>query len=430
MQRWPNHLMISSTESKEQTDINAESAPRLDSVTTSVDWSRVERVAFRFLVAYFGVFWLGSAIALLSGPRSRLVALRDTTIGWVGHTVLTVQGTLPPAGRGWAAAEALIITALAVAITTFWSAVATRKAYDRFAGWCRIALRYYVAGMMLIYGGAKVIPTQFPPIDLASLIRPLGELTPMQLLWMYMGASPVYTIFTGLGEWVGAFLLFFRRTTTLGALILVAVLSNVALINYAYDVPVKQLSTNLLIGALALAAADLRRLVGVFLLNAPTAPAKLAFRLSPELVRFRRIVKPTMMIAATGLPLVYSLMIYRANRIRSPLYGVYHVEQFVRNGVVVPAAFSERERWQTVVFSWRSLAAVRSMGDSTLTLDAPIDTTAHRVTMRMRGERIDFSSLSYVRRADTLQMRGTIAGDSVAMTLRRVDERQSFRLLQ
>ena len=32
----------------------------------------------------------------------------------------------------------------------------------------------------------------------------------------------------------------FRRTTTLGALVSIAVLGNVAMLNYCYDVPVKQ----------------------------------------------------------------------------------------------------------------------------------------------------------------------------------------------
>ncbi len=151
-----------------------------------------------------------------------------------------MRGEIPIAGREWAAAQFVLALLLALSATVIWSALARRTEYERFAGWCRIALRYYLGVIMLVYGGAKVIPSQFPPIAVEQISEPLGNLSPQALLWAYMGYSRIYTIFTGVGEALGALLLFFRRTTTLGAAILVAVLSNVVLINFAYDVPVKQ----------------------------------------------------------------------------------------------------------------------------------------------------------------------------------------------
>ncbi len=56
-----------------------------------------------------------------------------------------------------------------------------------------------------------------------------------------MGYSTPYNVFTGLVETVPAMLLFFRRTATLGALLLVAVLANVVMLNLCYDVPVEDL---------------------------------------------------------------------------------------------------------------------------------------------------------------------------------------------
>ncbi len=92
---------------------------------------------------------------------------------------------------------------------------------------------------MLSYGLIKVIPTQVPAPGPERWIEPLGEFSPMGLLWTFLGASSAYEIFCGLVETAGGVLLLFRRTAFLGALTSAAALSNVALLNFCYDVPVK-----------------------------------------------------------------------------------------------------------------------------------------------------------------------------------------------
>ena len=52
----------------------------------------------------------------------------------------------------------------------------------------------------------------------------------MRVLWHSMGTSTAYVVFTGLVEVAGALLLFSRRTTTLGALVLAAAFTNVAIL--------------------------------------------------------------------------------------------------------------------------------------------------------------------------------------------------------
>jgi hypothetical protein len=283
---------------------------------------------------------------------------------------------------------------------------------------------------MSIYGGLKLIDTQVPPIQLDQLSEPLGNLTPMALLWAYMVYSSVYASFTGFGECAGAFLLFFRRTTTIGALILVAVLSNVALINYVYDVPVKQLSTNLLVASIFLAATDARRLFGVFIRNAPTRPADLAFPLGPRQRRLQAVIRPLIIVGAVLGPLTASYLIRRnVIRFEPPLYGVYDVVRFERNGAEAPPMATDARRWRRVTFSASRAMSIRMMTDSTSRTAVTVDTVKHRLRLRATPWARDASELAYERAGpDSLMISGRLAGDSIVAVLHRLDPRATFRL--
>jgi hypothetical protein len=394
-------------------------------------WTPARRFAFRAVVAYFGLFLVGLLLDSGPGPRAVLAALSVTPFRWFGRTILRLTGSPNDGGAAWAVAQQIVALLVAVAIGGIWSLVSRRAEYRRAHGWFRIALRYYVAIIMLVYGGFKVIQSQFPPLTLEQVSQPLGTMAPMGLLWAFMGYSTTYASFTGFGESIGAFLLFFRRTTTAGALILVAVLSNVALLNYTFDVPVKQLSSNLLLAAIVLAAPDLQRLFDVFVLNRPTAPADLAFELPRRWMRrVRRVLKPLIIAVATCAPLVFSFFIHRRLLERPALYGIYDVDRFERNGTAIPRAVTETTRWHRVVVSRPGSISIRLMNDSVSSLNAVIDTVQHRVTLSSRdGSRIR-STLTYERLAGgALRMRGLQGADSIGVSLRRLDERKLFRLL-
>jgi len=95
----------------------------------------------------------------------------------------------------------------------------------------------------------------------------VGDLSPMALLWTFMEYSRPYAFFGGLMELVAIVLLCFRRTATLGALVCLAVMMNVALLNYAYGVPVKLYATMITVSAAVLVLYDTRRLWDFFVRN-------------------------------------------------------------------------------------------------------------------------------------------------------------------
>ncbi|MGY0037489.1 hypothetical protein [Pedobacter sp. NJ-S-72] len=100
--------------------------------------------------------------------------------------------------------------------------------------------------MLIKYGMAKIIKLQFPFPSNYRMIQAYGDSSPMGLAWTFLGFSKGYNLFMGIAEVMGILLLF-RRTLTIGAIIALMTTANVMAINYFYDVPVKILSTALVL---------------------------------------------------------------------------------------------------------------------------------------------------------------------------------------
>ena len=113
-------------------------------------------------------------------------------------------------------------------------------------------LRFTLGAILLSYGFGKLIPIQFASPSLYSLMQPLVLHSPMGLVWVFMGFSPAYTMFTGLAVVVAGICLFFNRTALVGAMLSLAVMVNVFMLNMCYDVPVKLSSFEYMVMSIAL----------------------------------------------------------------------------------------------------------------------------------------------------------------------------------
>jgi len=190
---------------------------------------------------------------------------------WVARHLFGMQGPMPGAYQGdngdvgeefGRLFLAVVIGLLAAAA---WTIADRRNPRARWVGDAlQVLLRYSIALGLISYGIAKILPQQFPPISNATLERRVGDLTPMSLLWTFMQYSRPYAIFGGVMELVAVLLLCFRRTATLGALVCLAVMTNVALLNLAYGVPVKLYALMIVASAAVLVGYDGSRLWAFF----------------------------------------------------------------------------------------------------------------------------------------------------------------------
>ncbi len=318
-------------------------------------WSPARRFAFRFLFSYVALYSFGLAgNSELDYKWLTLEKLWHALVPWLGRHLLHKDITVFTNGSGDTTYDWLLVAswgALALLAALVWSLVDRRRLqYERLFGILRVWVRYALAYQMLNYGFAKVFKLQFPAPGPSRLNEPFGAASPMGLLWAFMGASTAYTIFGGAAEVLGGALVLFRRTTTLGALVIVAVMSNVVMLNLCYDVPVKLLSSHLLLLALWLLLPDARRLADLLVLHRPTQPSLIVWRpASRRGVWARRVVKYGVIGYVfysqlhSGIQALYK---YGPLAPTPPAYGTYEVEEFVKGGKVIAQRPEDPKRWR------------------------------------------------------------------------------------
>jgi uncharacterized membrane protein YphA (DoxX/SURF4 family) len=319
-------------------------------------WMFVTRIGFRFaaifllLVTFPFPFQFDEAPDVLPGLRHRVVP-------WVSSRILPFSRTQILGNYELSSyCQLLTYSLIALVGTILWS-VADRKrlAYPRLHVWLRFYVRLYLAAAIFSYGSSKLFPQQFRPPSLGRLLQRFGDYNHNGLMWAFMGSSRVYTLFAGAVEALAGVALFIPRLTTAGALLCAGALTNVLVLDIAYDVGGPRIYCFvLLLMSGFLLASDLRRLTNFFILNRSVEPAP------PTLLFQRRWLKR----AALGLQLAFAVCFIclslaqdaRDSRVRdealrnNPLRGIWSVDEFEVNGELRVPLTTDPVRWQRVVF--------------------------------------------------------------------------------
>src|SRR5688500_12810565 len=329
-------------------------------------WPAPVAVLFRFAFLYFLLYTLTANQGFF--PGSALIAgwmhkAWDATVPWLGAHVLHLPYpiTIRPNGSGdttYNYVQIFGIGALALIGTVIWSVLDRKRPNYRVLNeWLRVWLRYVLAFAMLLYGFAKIRPGQFYFPMPEQLLRPYGEVTPFVLVWTFMGYSYPYSLFAAAGEIVGGILLFFRRTTMIGALVVIGVMSNVAMLNYFYDVPVKLYSTHLLLMAVYLLIAERNRLFDFFVRDRAVPPSPARPPLQGPVGNRIRVAAGTLILllaAVNSFGMLRNRLRYATRWETPPLAGAYDVELFARNRDTIPPLLTDTSRWQRVFISTRT----------------------------------------------------------------------------
>lgn len=405
-------------------------------------WSMVTKIAFRFCFVYFGVFCLAFAqitFAFLGVigqwlPQQAVMwqmLTLDPVLGFVARTVFGVDAHLHrDSGSGdQAVIWVLVFCVLVVAVvaTVVWSVLdRKRPAYPRLWAWFLTFLRLCVAGQMLFYGFAKLIPTQMPAPPLTALLQPYGNFSPASVLWLQVGSSQPYEVILGAVEVAAGVLLFLPRTATLGTLLGLTSMAQVFLLNMTFDVPVKILSGHLLLMSLVLLAPQVRRLANILVLQRPSDPMR-----QPELFAGARANRVSNTVqAALGVWVLVGCLVagiqswneYGGGRVKPELYGIWAVTEFSVDGKPVAPLTTDETRWQRIVFDSTGVMTYQRMNGELVDAPAEIGADSLAVSAPDGSALADFT----VSRPSPQQLRleGRLAGRAVQISADEVDLNQ------
>jgi hypothetical protein len=411
------------------------------------DWSPATLLAFRFSFIYLGLFCLASQIAgsLFLLPFGSFRGLGTTwpmvdITQWLAPHVF---GVTSPLVFGRYSGETLFfwiqtfwILSVAILGTITWSILDRhRKNYSTLHKWFRLFVRFALAASMFEYGMTKVIPVQFARPTLNTLVTPVGNLSLSNLLWTSIGAAPVYEVFTGCAEILGGILLLVPRTTTLGTLICLADMTQVFVLNMTYDIGVKQISFHLIVLGLFLLAPEFQRLIDFFFFPDKSARSSTQVQLfaTPRLNRYALIVQLALGFYLIAIQVAANWTFWYAagdRSPRSPLYGIWNVDQLSIDGQPVPALLADYDRrWRRVIFDTPNNVAFQRFDDSFARYVASLNIYGHTLSLAKANSKAWRADFSFERpSSDHLTLSGEMDGHKIDLKLELVDF-DTFRLL-
>ena len=373
----------------------------------NLKWSSLKKVLFRFAFIYitlFIIFVNNGAYpfwyAIMKLPNQWL----QIFIPWVGENILNLSYkiTVFTNGSGDTTYDYVILLCiLLVALfgALIWTLLDRKRThYKTLFYWLTTAVRFYIALMLLSYGMVKVIQLQFSPPGFYRLIQAYGDSSPMGLAWTFLGFSKGYNMFMGIAE-VAAVLLLFRRTVTVGAIITLMTTANVMAVNYFYDVPVKIVSTHLVLLTLFLLSRDITKLFKFFFKGEFTQLSKIqrpkfeGAWINKTLLIFKILILGYVVYGFTGL--FESQKQYGSKAPKPELYGLYEVTRFVKNNDTIKAIKGHSERWEYIQIEREGLLQIRNMDKSRMNFKPEQDSITKSIKLYAYSDSSKVSQMTY-----------------------------------
>ncbi len=171
-----------------------------------------------------------------------------------------------------------------------------------------------------------------------------GDLTAQKIYWLSIGIVPWYQIFAGVVEVTAGTLLFFRRTTLIGSVLLFGALGDIVYVNFAYDGGVHVYSSYFVLLSGFLIIHYIPQLYRLLILEQTTLPVYYYPSLSKSWQRVTRVSLKTVTIVVF-LPVFFYLQLvnfwydpYKQPSTKgvTALRGYYAVTEFRLNKQVIP----------------------------------------------------------------------------------------------
>jgi uncharacterized membrane protein YphA (DoxX/SURF4 family) len=310
----------------------------------------------------------------------------------------------------------------ALLLAILWSIIdKQRHHYIRLRYLLQTMLRIFLAYTIMQYGAAKVLDVQFNS-NISSLDSRVVDMRPMSVAWSFFGYSFPYEFFIGCSQIAAALLLLFRRTATLGAIVMVTIMSNIVFVNFAFDVCVKFFSCTYLAMSLYLLADDAARLTNVLLFN-KTAEKRSWPQLFQKKImkRIAGVIGILLGLFAIAYPMYDTLHMKEKYGVgkHTALYGVWSVDSLHHSRDSINLALHADEGgWRKIIFEDYNAASIKSWTSTLDYFGYDVDTAKHSVHMsRTYPDTLLVINSAYHLDKDTLYLRGKYGEDSLYVRL-------------
>lgn len=257
----------------------------------------------------------------------------------------------------------------ATAAAAIWTIIvklrkSERHEYNTLYYWLRVIVRYRAGIGIIGFGFTKLFPVQMPYPSLGLLNTDFGDLTAQKVFWLSVGIVPWYQVFAGVVECLAGAMLFFRRTTTIGAILLMGALGDIVYVNLAYDGGVHVYASYFVLLAAFLLVKDIPGLYRLLIKRKTAAPLDVYPSLKAPWQRYGRLLLKGGAIFLFVFVLFYLQYVnFRYDPYKQPavagvkaLRGNYIVSEFRINNRVLPYNPLDPVRWQDVTFeNWSTL---------------------------------------------------------------------------
>lgn len=315
--------------------------------------SSLKSIAIRAAFLYF---------LLLSIPLDPRYYAELFSINWTHYQDLFTIAHYTPRFFGHAPvfADWLVIALIAVIGATIWQNRQPQFDDQRWRYWTTAIVRYRLAIGLLAYGFIKLYPLQSPFPSLGNLNTPYGDFTRWKLFGMSLGIVPSYEAFLGGVEIAAALLLIYRKTASIGAMIIIFFTGNVLMSNLAYEGGEYVYSAYLISLAGFVLSYDACRLTSFLVLRKPTAPN--TFKPGRQTTRLAlKSLAFAVFIVLYGFTARYG---YHHDPYQIPTgkgltaaAGVYNVALFRIGHDTIPYSPTDTLRWKNVVFEkWPTIS--------------------------------------------------------------------------
>jgi len=375
----------------------------------------------RFIVILFTLHIFPFPLNLFSG-FSFIPNVYHKIIPWIGEHILKLDEPIQIVQTGsgdtlYRYVLFLFFIVIALIGSVIWTLIKNGELSEKVNYYFFVLLRYYLGYVMLTYGLVKVIQLQFPEPSFYKLLQPFGASSPMGLAWTFFGFSKGYNLFMGLGELIGGVLLFHRRTTLLGSLILIAVSANIVAANFFYDIPVKLNSSLILIMAVILMLPHFKRLMNVIVLNRPTSAV--SFNKIPAIKKwfYAKMVLKWGFISFVLYTSIQGKLearnSYGSNAPKPPLYGLYEVTHFTLNKDTLTPNLNDGKRWRYISMENPNLVQIYKMNMSAYYYKNEVDTTTTRMRFSDFRDSTDVNEFRYLETDSSLIVDGIFKNDTI-----------------